>query len=130
MIMKKVLVVLLSCILIIGMASVVLGAAQNGFAYKGENGQAPEGFGPEEGDSVPVGQTVSERVRMQVNAPGKEGECPPFGANEEGAEEGMPQQHGLTGVEFGQMIRTMAQSEPGAVARYMHQWRFCYPTLE
>ena len=98
--------------------------------FRSENGQAAEGFGPTEGDGVPVGQTVRERVRVHVNTPDKDEECPPFGTDEEETEEGMPQQHRLSGVEFGQMIRKMAQSEPGAVARYMHQWRFCYPTQE
>ncbi len=132
MIMKRAMIMLIATILIISMTGLALGAEQNRFAYKGENGVASEEFGPPEDAGLPNGLTVREHVRERIVARDEDEGEPPNGEDEDEDEPegGMPYWHGLTGREFGQMIRTMAHSEPGAVARYMHQWRFNHPTLE
>ncbi len=127
--MKKVLIVSMVCILVFAAASMAFAAEKSHHAFNGDNGRVFSGFGPAEGQGAAVGQTIREHVRVQNFGPEIDPESlPPEGVPE--PEEGMPKQHGLTGAEFGQMIREMARSEPGAVAHYMHQWRFNYPTME
>jgi hypothetical protein len=131
--MKKVLALAICLILIMSMASMAFAAEQNRFAYKGENGQSSGSFDPSEEEGVPAGQLIRERVQERLSELNRLEGTPPCDVDEEEEEEeeeGMPYWHGLTGREFGQMIREMAQSGPGAVAAYMHQWRFNHPTLE
>ena len=127
--MKKILIVSMVCILVFSAASMAFAAEKRHHAYNGDNGRVFGGFGSAEGQGAPVGQTIRENVRVHNFGPESDPESlPPEWVPE--PEEGMPEQHGLTGAEFGQMIREMARSETGAVARFMHQWRFNYPTME
>ncbi len=136
--MKKAMIAVLVGILIISMASVAMASGPKQNAAQNSNGPAAGdglcGDGLCEDCENPLGPMAREMVQERIQECTADPEnCPCEGEGPEDMDDpegGMPFQHRVSGREFGQMVREMAHSEPGAVARHMHQWRFNLPTLE
>ena len=122
-------IIVLLCIFVFSMVSVGVASGPNNKGLKTMEGQSESGFCPSPGEGEGIGQQIREQARDQERVQDHE-ECVPDEENGEENPKGMPFRHGISGEEFGNMISQMAQEGPGNVARYMHQLRFCYPTLE
>ena len=126
--MKKSTIIVLVSILILSLASVGFASEENGHGPKGIGEQVTERVQEMVRNEEPVGQTISRWVRDQIGVTGVSEEDP-LSEDEESAG-GMPFKHGVTGAEFGQMVRTLAFSGPGAVARHILSKLFAIPTME